>query len=63
MSKKVMSAKLNKFLELVSKKAGTRQLSDAMYVAAVNVFFFNDLDKLPVIDERTVNYYWGAMVY
>lgn len=63
MSKKVMSAKLNKFLELVSKKVGTRQLSDAMYAAAVNVFFFNDLDKLPVIDGQIVNYYWGAMVY
>lgn len=36
------------------------QLND-LYQNAVNVFFFNDLEKAPEISKQVVNYFWCVL--
>ena len=48
---------MNKGEKLGLKKS---QLDD-LYKNAVDVFFFNDLEKAPEIDDRVVNYFWCGM--
>ena len=56
---------LNDFLSLTmgkGKKLGLRksQLED-LYTNAINVFFFNDLEKAPKVTEQMVNYFWCVL--
>ena len=34
---------------------------DDLYTNAVNVFFFNDLEKAPKVTEQVVNYFWCVL--
>ena len=56
---------LNDFLSLTmgkGKKLGLRKSQlDELYENATNVFFFNDLEKAPKINEQVVNYFWCGM--
>ena len=36
------------------------QLND-LYKNAISVFFFNDLEKAPEIDDRVVSYFWCVL--
>lgn len=57
--------KLNDFIDLVEKKAGFDRLSKDqqrdLYNGAINVFYFNDMWKLPAIDSRVVANYWWLL--
>ena len=56
---------LNAFITLTmkqGKKQGLNkdQLND-LYKNAINVFFFNDLEKAPKVTEQVVDYLWCGM--
>lgn len=57
--------KLNEFIDLVEKKTGFDRLSKDqqrdLYDGAINVFYFNDMWKLPVINGRVVDDYWWLL--
>ena len=56
---------LNDFLTLTMSKGEKLGLKkpqlDDLYTNAINVFFFNDLEKAPAIDDRTVDFFWCGM--
>ena len=56
---------LNDFLALTmskGEKLGLKksQLND-LYKNAINVFFFNDLEKAPKVTEQVVDFFWCGM--
>ncbi len=57
--------KLNDFIDLVEKKAGFDRLSKDqqrdLYNGAINVFYFNDMWKLPAINGQVVDGYWWLL--
>lgn len=56
---------LNDFLALTMSKGEKLGLNksqlDSLYKNAINVFFFNDLEKAPKVTEQVVNYFWCGM--
>ena len=56
---------LNDFLTLTMKQGQKQGLSksqlDDLYKNAINVFFFNDLEKAPEINDQVVDYFWCGM--
>ena len=56
---------LNDFLALTMSKGEKLGLKksqlDDLYTNAINVFFFNDLEKAPAIDDQTVDFFWCGM--
>lgn len=56
---------LNAFITLTmkqGKKLGLKKSElDDLYKNAINVFFFNDLEKAPKVTEQVINYFWCSM--
>lgn len=56
---------LNEFITLTmskGEKLGLKRFQlDDLYKNAINVFFFNDLEKAPKVTEQVVNYFWCGM--
>lgn len=56
---------LNKFINLTMKQGQKHGLNkpqlDDLYKNAINVFFFNDLEKAPKVTEQVINYFWCCM--
>lgn len=56
---------LNAFITLTMKKGEKQGLKksqlDDLYKNAISVFFFNDLEKAPAIDDRAVDYFWCVL--
>lgn len=56
---------LNTFITLTMKQGQKQGLNkdqlDDLYKNAINVFFFNDLEKAPKVTEQVVNYFWCGM--
>ena len=56
---------LNDFLTLTMKQGQKQGLKksqlDDLYTNAINVFFFNDLEKAPEISDQVVNYFWCVL--
>lgn len=56
---------LNNFIALTmskGKKLGLKKSQlDDLYTNAINVFFFNDLEKAPKVTEQVVNYFWCVL--
>lgn len=56
---------LNNFIALTmskGKKLGLKKSQlDDLYTNAINVFFFNDLEKAPKITEQVVDFFWCGM--
>lgn len=56
---------LNDFLALTMSKGEKLGMNksqlDSLYKNAINVFFFNDLEKAPKVTEQVVNYFWCGM--
>lgn len=56
---------LNDFLTLTMKKGEKKGLKkselDDLYTNAINVFFFNDLEKTSRITEQMVDYFWCVL--
>ena len=56
---------LNDFIALTmskGEKLGLKESQlDDLYTNAINVFFFNDLEKAPKVTEQVVNYFWCVL--
>lgn len=56
---------LDAFITLTMSKGEKLGLSksqlDDLYKNAINVFFFNDLEKAPKVTEQVVDYLWCGM--
>jgi hypothetical protein len=56
---------LDKFISLTMSKGEKLGLKksqlDDLYTNAINVFFFNDLEKAPKISGQVVDYFWCGM--
>lgn len=56
---------LNDFLALTMSKGEKLGLKksqlDDLYTNAINVFFFNDLEKASAITEQVVSYFWCVL--
>lgn len=56
---------LNDFITLTMKQGKKQGLNedqlDDLYKNAINVFFFNDLEKAPKVTEQVVNYFWCVL--
>ena len=56
---------LNTFINLTmqqGKKQGLKKSQlDDLYKNAVSVFFFNDLEKAPKINNQVINYFWCVL--
>lgn len=56
---------LNAFISLTMSKGEKQGLKkselDDLYKNAINVFFFNDLEKAPEISKQVVDFFWCGM--
>ena len=56
---------LNTFVTLTMKQGKKQGLKkselDDLYKNAINVFFFNDLEKAPKVNKQVVDYFWCSM--